>query len=110
MKNFTFDSCSFINNEVGIRATDSTEMDFKNTRFEDNGIAIFIYESKDSFLEQNFTRSIPPETLELAAHQLKTADASEYPFILDKFGISKWLKPAADLTTIATNIASLFGK
>ncbi|HGP0312962.1 TPA: hypothetical protein ACLE2D_003738 [Citrobacter freundii] len=110
MGKFTFEGCNFNGNEVGIQAPESAEMSFKKTSFERNGEAILIYENKGSFIEQNFNPGVPLENLEQAAHQLKTSDPSEYPSILEKFGINKWLKPAVDISTIAANIATLFGR
>lgn len=110
MGKFYIEGCNFTNNGVGIQAPEGAELSIKGTNFERNGQAIFIYESKGSFIEQNFNPGVPQENLEQAAHQLKTSAPSEYPSILEKFGINKWLKPAVDISTIAANIATLFGR
>ncbi|EPM8571631.1 hypothetical protein ACTR53_003558 [Escherichia coli] len=110
MGKHTFEGCTFINNTIGVRAPECTELVFKETTFSGNGEAISIYESQKSFLEENFIPGAPLENIHQAAHQLQTVEASEYPSILDKYEISKWLKPATDITTVAVNIVSLFGK
>lgn len=105
---FKFVGCNFIGNGIGIKAHSGTEIHVDTTTFSRNGSAVVIYDSKDELLKELFKPGVPRDVIESAAEALRQAQETEYPSILERYEIGKWLKAGADLSTIVANIMSLF--
>lgn len=105
---FKFKGCTFEDNSTGILAHSDAQVSVDSTKFTGNDRAVFIYNSKDEILEEFFRSGVPLPALEGAANEMRTAHETEYPSILEKYDLSKWIKAGADLSTIGANIMSFF--